>query len=164
MSQYTDRSYETRYRQTRARAAASRPKPVGDVYDSSTWLVVTEGRTTLFVQPVGGGAAEEVPGCCPTPIVSCTDTPLVITRSNIYTPSPPYDASYNYAYDISWNAIPGATSYSVEVYVGSGDAIITGPTSATLLFSIFSSEYAAIVTANGPCPASGTILLPQPIL
>lgn len=165
MSQYTDRSYEARYRQVRSRAAASRPKPAGDAYDSSTWLSIAEGRTALFVQPVGGGAAVELPGCCPVTTASCPETSLAITRSDIYTPLPPYDASYNFAYDISWNAIPGATSYSVSVYVGNGDVVITGPTSATLFFAIIPPGSAnAIVIANGPCPASGTIELPPPIL
>jgi len=151
MSQYVDRSATERIRQIRVRTlAATIEKPTGSSNDYDVWLAIKEGRAGRRVQPAGGGPALDIQGCCP----GCPDT-LTVTVLNLYSPPPPYDASYNIAYDLSWNAIPGASSYTVTITSGDPYTVLsTGPTTATLYFQWNSvGEVPLIVTANGSCAA-----------
>lgn len=101
--------------------------------------------------------------CCPI----VTIAPICITPGNVsisilnlYSPPPPYDLSYNIAFDISWNAVNNATSYSVAAnYPDVGGytlIVITGTYTATIYENWVSpfSDTIITVTASNSCGSS----------
>jgi hypothetical protein len=125
--------------------------------DYNVWLSIKEGRSDRRVQ-LASGAAYDVEGCCPV-----CDLKLIITAPILYQPEPPYYPTYNSAYNISWNTIPGASSYTLTVVTTDNYLIVyTSPTAATLYISNVTGDYDYPITvyANGTCAFSTMVLGP----
>jgi hypothetical protein len=96
--------------------------------------------------------------CC-APVSNCVPPSggVSFNVGGLYPPPAPYDASYNVAYDITWDPVTNATSYNVVVSYpdvgGSSLVLNTGPTSITLYVN-WVNPYSLIglsVTAINSC-------------
>lgn len=158
MSQTRDNSMTTRTNLLKAKTFAvyTRLNPTVNMLAQRSYGAESE---QLFIDV--GKSVE----CCVVPTISCippTDE-ITVTQLNIYTPSPPYDASYNDAMDISWNSVTGATSYQVSAtYPDAGGSVLavqTGSLTATIYVQwVYPfSEISVTVTASNECgTVSGT--------
>jgi hypothetical protein len=97
--------------------------------------------------------AIEVPACCgctqPDPV-----TNFVVGGDQSPCP-PPYD-SFAYYFLLSWNPVPGATSYTVTSSNQEDLVVSTGTTSATLYTPEDNSSRTLTLTAITPCGNSTT--------
>jgi hypothetical protein len=158
MSQYADRSNTERTRRIRSRILSATTTANKKPVDYDVLQAIYVGRSGYRTQPASGGPVYDVAGCCP---ISCDAASLEIFTSGFLTPAPPYDVSYNILWDISWNPVPGATSYSITVTTLNTEpylVVSTGLTSASFYvdFTTDSNAYQLTVTANAACPASSS--------
>lgn len=93
-------------------------------------------------------------GPCCSPVVTCVP-PGAITNllyTFIGTPPSPYDVSYNYWWDITWDPIAGASSIQVTSTEPADLILPPGPTSAS--FYTNTGEQTITVTATNSCGSS----------
>lgn len=77
---------------------------------------------------VTGLTAEE---CC-SPVLCSPGNITNFVSSDILSPQPPYDLSYNIYYDLTWDPLVGASSYTVTSSINIDLIISTGATSASV--------------------------------
>jgi hypothetical protein len=115
----------------RAMAAAKAAKAnmfefSGTNYQASTRITRLIGQASDSVQTATNPryratncCTEAAPAIAPSPCDLPGDITL-IGISDTYLPSPPYDISYNMAFDVSWQPVVNATSYGIRMTYDSG--------------------------------------------
>jgi hypothetical protein len=158
--QNTDKSSGGRTRLLKARAAAAGPLPTGSI-DQSEQILVRFGNQPLTYQTPTGDIITE--SCCVTDCAPPVVGSLGISEAQ--GPQPPYDASYNVFFDISWSPFPGATSYSLTTDVSGAYLFVYTPgnTTAQLYIVEVNSVFNITVTGTNDCGSvdvSGTAFAP----
>jgi len=103
-------------------------------------------------------------GPCCSPIVACSPPGTITNFSIIFSsPPPPYDVSYNVGFDLTWDPVPGAVSYTLTSNFQTDLIVPTGSTSASA-YTLSSGDSVSertfvlrIQTACGPTTATTTV-------
>lgn len=142
--QNVDKSSGGRTHLLKARAAAAGPRPIGSI-DQSEQLLIRLGDQTLVYQTPTGEIITE--SCC---TVTC-DPPIVdsLFISGLQNPQPPYDASYNMFFDISWSPFPNATSYTLSTDCSDPYLFVYMGGTTAQLYVYWSSAPGIIITVTG---------------
>lgn len=124
-----------------------------NTFDSSSMASRVAGQH-LYTQQTAQNPVQEVPACCP-----CT-APGEITNFNvsdlIYPSPPPYD-SYDMYFELSWDAVVGATSYTVTSSFPTDLIVSTGATTANLYITNENYDPRTLtLTANSACGQSSS--------
>jgi hypothetical protein len=181
-----DNSFATRNRILASRTLAlfHRNNPTAkelgaNILDESTYLVRSIGGMHNIIQPPTNPRIDE-PGCgceAAAPAATCTSPASfeITINQNIGVFDPPYNI-YNNLWEVTWDPVSGATSYTVtstEIYATSLLIVYTGGTTAniytdgmnygdqetitvTALNDCDSSTATSIV--NGPCFLAGSLV------
>ena len=105
--------------------------------------------------------------CCDN-IVTCSPPDAItgFTISDILMPQPPYDTDYVIKYDLSWNFLPGATSYTITSNFPIDLIIYDNPTSTTASIYLPNEDYGSdrifTLTAYTSCGNANTSVNVQP--
>jgi hypothetical protein len=129
-------------------------------FDQSARLARAAGQQAFTIQhALKPNAVSEA--CCgdgdALPSTTCT-TPGGIVNFQItssgYAPNPPYGVN-DWEYNLSWDPVPGATSYAITLDVGQTVLSLTYPT-ATTANVIFTTNYNVTITltASNSCGTS----------
>jgi hypothetical protein len=107
-----------------------------------------------------GGTVAAAPSSCPPP---GGITNFQITSSG-YAPDPPYNDSTDWRYALSWDPVPGATSYVITLDAAQTVLSLTYPTATTAIV-IFTTNFGTVtitLTALNSCGSSTSSLDDMP--
>lgn len=144
-----DNSFATRNRRLMSRTLAAfhsinpNTKELGpNILDQSTYLIRRTGTMQNIIQTP---SSQIIEGGCGCTTASCTDAPssfsITVDLTSIGPFDPPYDV-YNTRWDVSWDPVPGATSYTVTCT----ENIVTG------IVIVYSGGTTAIIYSVGLAP------------
>jgi hypothetical protein len=160
---YTDKSSLTQTKRVRNRTLAAFHKlnPGGRETNTNTTM-----GDTFYVGRVEGQITSY---CCSEP--ACVPgTIRNFIASDFLSPCPPPYESYNMYYELSWDAVSGATSYTVTSDFGVDLVVSTGPTSANVyigndyslrtftLTAITNCGVVRATTTAAPCFLAGSVV------
>jgi len=114
---YTDKSHSGRTKRLKQKAVAtfynSNPVTAVKSLDPSTLLLLQGGNQAIYNYDITGNRIVFDEGCCP-PCYPPTVTNIQLSDVSDQVP-PPYDASYNYFYDISWNSSDSDSYITLDI-------------------------------------------------
>lgn len=122
--------------------------------DQSVRLMAVAGSPAYLALPTMNGVPVDVSGCCSP--CETVGTGTLFGGGVQGSPPPPYDASYNIFYDVSWTPFVGATSYTVTSdFSGESLFVSTGETAGTFYtYDVSYNNFYITVTATNECGES----------
>ena len=167
----SDKSSSARIRFLRNRTLANFHAANPTLYETNR--LVTFGAEAHTARVVGQYAYtiqnalkpnQVVEGCCGAPVVAAPSCPVPGSIANFqitssgYAPNPPYGIN-DWEYNLSWDPVPGATSYAITLDAGQTILSLTYPT-ATTANVIFTTNYdvTIVLTALNSCGSSNSSL------
>lgn len=136
-----------------ATTRALRNQALATFYSQNPGAHETRANTTLGVAfHTARVAGQVLPNCCVTQCDSGTITNFV--SSNLFNTSPPYTPEYVIYFDLTWDPVSGATSYTVTSNFVTDLVVSTGVTTASVYLRTdedYVSERTFTLTVNTSC-------------
>jgi hypothetical protein len=123
--------------------------------NQSVHLRAVAGSPDYVALPTMDGIPVDVSGCCGS-LCETVGAGTMFVGGFQFGPPPPYDASYNSFYDISWTPFAGATAYMVTTdFSGESLFVSTGETQGTFYtYDVSYNNFYITITATNDCGES----------